>query len=628
MRAVLRCAATWVTAAGQGGATRRLVIAAAVSAAAIGLSLVAPGVALASTVTVTNCNSSGAGSLPGAVASAAAGDTITFDPTLSCPPASPITLTSTLDIAENLTISGPGAAAMAVSGGGSVQVVDITSGTVSISGLTIENGNSRFPGGGGIANAGTVTLTGSTVSGNTTSSGGGGGIANDSGGTVTVTGSTVSGNTAVGGGGISNDGGTVTLTDSTVSGNTTTEFMGSPSNGGGIANGAGTLTLTASTISGNSATGVGGGILYNATVNAGGTIVAGNTAGSGNPNCDGSGLTSAGYNLTDDTSGADCGFTQPTDVVGQDPLLGPLGNNGGPTLTMMPGSGSPAVGAIPSDTTVTIGSNKVQLCPATDQRGLATAAAANCDIGAVQTTGSAPALALTDSAAPVTFNAAGQVITYSYKVTNTGAGPLTGISVTDPAVPGVSCPSPVLAAGTSEVCTGSYTTTAGDLAAGTITDTATANGASGWLPVTSNTAMVTVAKGWPPAVSGTFRPAAGAAEGYYVGATNNTWQLLVTHPGTAKVAFTGRISVPAGTLGHLTLINPGRGHQVSSTGKVITFTLPNYGKVTGFSFTTAAKVTSITLTLNTGGHPATTSQLFLGNPPANPGSGSPLTFTR
>jgi hypothetical protein len=105
-------------------------------------------------------------------------------------------------------------------------------------------------------------------------------------------------------------------------------------------------------------------------------------------------------------------------------------------------------------------------------------------------------------------------------------------------------------------------------------------------PVASSTSTVTVAKGWPPVVTGTHRPAAGAAERYYLGAVKNIWQLLATHPGAAKVSFTGRISVPAGTLGHLTLINPGRGHQVSTTGKVITFPLPNYGKVTGFSLTT------------------------------------------
>jgi hypothetical protein len=78
--------------------------------------------------------------------------------------------------------------------------------------------------------------------------------------------------------------------------------------------------------------------------------------------------------------------------------------------------------------------------------------------------------------------------------------------MTDPAVPAVSCPAPVLASGTSETCTGSYTTTSADLAAGKITDTATAAGAtSNGVPVAFNAAAVTVAEGWPPAVSGDFR---------------------------------------------------------------------------------------------------------------------------
>ena len=220
------------------------------------------------------------------------------------------------------------------------------------------------------------------------------------------------------------------------------------------------------------------------------------------------------------------------------------------------------------------------------------------------------------------------MLTYSYQVSNISAGNLTGISVTDPAVPGVSCPSATLAAGTSETCTGAYTTTAADLAAGKIIDTATATGTAAGVPVASNTATVTVLKGWPPAVTGTHRPSAGAAEGYYLGITGNTWQLLVTHPGTAKVAFTGRISVPAGALGKITLINPTAGHQVSSTGKVITFSLPNYGKVTGFSFTTTAQVTSITVTLTIGGHPAAATQIYLGGTPTHPGISSPLTYTR
>jgi hypothetical protein len=446
-------------------------IAAGVITAAIGLSLAGQGVALAGAFTVTDCSSSisDTGSLPYAVANAAAGDTITIAPSPSC---DLITLTGTLDIAENLTITGPGAAAMAVSGGGTVGVFDITSpgAVVGISGLTIENGGATSLGGDGIGIAndgGTVTITGSTVSGNGISAGGlseGGGINNSGGGSVTITGSTVSGNTApnggginnsgggsvtitgstvsgnsvgengygagiannggsltitdstvsgnstgigvnggggiyndgsmtvtdstvsgnyanVGGGGIYNDGTTATLTDSTVSGNTTRNGAG-----GGIFNLGGSMTLTDSTVSGNSATGSGndggGGGIGNSsgTVNVGATIVAGNTSGSGNdPNCSG-GITSAGYNLTDDATGGPCGFTQPTDLVNTNPQLGPLADNGGPTQTMLPLAGSPAIGVIPPGTTL----NGLTVCPRTDQRGVASEAGGNCTIGAVE----------------------------------------------------------------------------------------------------------------------------------------------------------------------------------------------------------------------------------------------------
>ena len=112
--------------------------------------------------------------LPYAVANAVNGDTITFN--LASP--TTITLNATLTLPQSVAIIGSGAANLAVSGGGSVQVFDVASGvTASISGLTIENGNSGS--GGGIENQGTLTLSSDIISGNT-----GGDINNVSGATI------------------------------------------------------------------------------------------------------------------------------------------------------------------------------------------------------------------------------------------------------------------------------------------------------------------------------------------------------------------------------------------------------------------------------------------------------------
>ena len=104
-----------------------------------------------------------------------------------------------------------------VSGDNAVEVFAVNSGTVTISGLTIETGNSTV--GGGIYNDGTMVLTNSTVSGNFASGVGGGGINNS--GTMTINYSTVSGNFAneVGGGILNDNSGTMTINSSTVSGN-------------------------------------------------------------------------------------------------------------------------------------------------------------------------------------------------------------------------------------------------------------------------------------------------------------------------------------------------------------------------------------------------------------------------
>jgi hypothetical protein len=198
--------------------------------------------------------------------------------------------------------------------------------TAELRGFTVSNSD-----GGGIYNDGTLTLTNSTVSGN--SAGQGGGI--DNYGTLTLIHSTVSGNSAaVGGGGIFNLG-TVTLTNSTVSGNTAEGVY----SGGGIFN-AGRLTLTNSTVSGNTTLdNVGGGIFNDGTLTLTNTLVDNDCAGA---------TVSGGGNL--ESPGNTCGFDQPTDqvnVTAEQLKLGPLQDNGGPTMTHALLPGSVAIDVIP-----------------------------------------------------------------------------------------------------------------------------------------------------------------------------------------------------------------------------------------------------------------------------------------
>lgn len=71
---------------------------------------------------------------------------------------------------------------------------------------------------------------------------------------------------------------------------------------------------------------------------------------------------------------------------------------------------------------------------------------------------------------------AGDTITYSFLVTNTGNNTLSNVTVNDPKVPSVSCPVTSLASGKSVTCTGTHTITQAEVDAGTADNTATAVG--------------------------------------------------------------------------------------------------------------------------------------------------------
>jgi hypothetical protein len=209
--------------------------------------------------TVTNLSDHDPGSLRDAIATTPPGGTVDFQPGLS---GTIILTTGDVGIAKDLTITGPGASVITVSGNHSSRVLSIAAPFhVVLSGLSIAEGMPAGGGslGGGVFNAGTLEVADSTIRDNSVSGflSAGGGIYNS--GTLTVTNSTLSGNSAGGngGGGIYNSGGTLTLTNSTLSGNSASN------SGGGIYNSA-TATITNSTLSGNSADFGSGGGIYNA----------------------------------------------------------------------------------------------------------------------------------------------------------------------------------------------------------------------------------------------------------------------------------------------------------------------------------------------------------------------------
>jgi hypothetical protein len=362
----------------------------------------------AATITVTNRNDNGSGSLRQALVDANDGDTIVFavtgtivltsdglvidnDLTISGPGANRLSINGNqagygcvFGIADNNTVTISGLtitnghcgifsdhATLTVSN----CVVSDNIGGPSFGGIGIDNnlgpaapverGNARdgrgayinhpagFPmltvancvisdnSGSGVQNlSAPVTIINTTISGN--SAGEGGGINTGGGklpGNLTVINSTISGNFAYSdGGGIASFFSGLTIVNSTISGNT----VGDPDygDGGGIAASSGVvppaLTITNSTVSSNSAATCGG--VCGETVEIGNTILNANASG----NIGGT-VTSRGYNVCSDD--ADGLLNGPGDQINTNPLLGPLRNHGGPTLTHMPMRSSPAIDA-------------------------------------------------------------------------------------------------------------------------------------------------------------------------------------------------------------------------------------------------------------------------------------------
>ena len=312
--------------------------------------------------------------------------------------------------------------------------VNVQTGTVTITNSTLES-NSVFGGkggdgaagnggtggeasGGAVANAGTLNLTNTTIFGNTVSGGAGGEGALDGGSAGVSLGA-----------GISSNGAALNALHVTVTQNQATSSVG----------GAGTGTPGADGIAS------GGGIYATTGASLTNTIVAANLAETSGADLVGT------YVLNNSLIGSAAGGSYIVDagsannLLDVDADLGDLADNGGPTQTVLPNAGSPAIDA---------GSDTAAASLSFDQRGsgFPRLQGAHVDIGAVETEAVAndvPTIGVTGNGNTIVsgdttpstsdFTNFGSQFRYAqalqrtFVVTNTGTGTLTLSTPTVPA---------------------------------------------------------------------------------------------------------------------------------------------------------------------------------------------------
>jgi predicted outer membrane repeat protein len=318
----------------------------------------------------------------------------------------PINVTGNIDLLSALplittpmTITGPGAnnlnvrRASSVPAGTQFRFLALThpsGATVTIQGLTMSGARATGFAGGAVIMGGLGTLMLDSVLFDDNRSGQGGAVFFDRGFT-SIRNSTFSNNQADFGGAIlgsqfTPNVGNGEIVNSTIVGNKANDF------GGGVYTNVSHIQILSSTIVNNVGaaddTGGGGGTYNGASdalaFNVANTLYAGNVIGTTSPVADqcGGAHTSSGYNLRATAEAGCTGFTGTGDVVNANPMIGSLGQNGGPTPTIPLLTGSPAINA---GNPATPADNTFPACPTTDQRGLPRGAGGNrCDIGAFE----------------------------------------------------------------------------------------------------------------------------------------------------------------------------------------------------------------------------------------------------
>ena len=148
---------------------------------------------------------------------------------------------------------------------------------------------------------------------------------------------------------------------------------------------------------------------------------------------------------------------------------------------------------------------------------------------------------------------AGDTITYTYDVVNTGAVTLVGLAVSDPRTPGATCTTTTLAAGARTTCTVTYALTQADLDAGVVDNSATV---SGLTPTGSRTTSPTDTTSTPLAARATLvldKTAGTPVDANRSGRTDAgdtvAYTFVVTNTGTVTVGAVGVVDAKVAPTG-------------------------------------------------------------------------------
>ncbi|MEU8541486.1 hypothetical protein AB0C52_16105 [Streptomyces sp. NPDC048717] len=216
-------------------------------------------------------------------------------------------------------------------------------------------------------------------------------------------------------------------------------------------------------------------------------------------------------------------------------------------------------------------------------------------------------LGLTKSVSPAKAGA-GDEVTYTYTVTNTGGAALTGLTVADTAFsgtgtpPSVSCPETTLAPGASVTCTATYVVTEEDVTAGKVTNTATASAetATGTKVTSEAASAVLVTHEGPPVASlgltkSVSPKKAGAGDDVtYTYVATNTGDTALTGLEVADTAFSGTGTPPSVSCPETTLAP---GASVTCTAKyTVTEEDAKAGEVTNTATASAETTTGTEVT--------------------------------